>query len=536
MKASISTQQYQALEAENAQLRFELAQLKKLIFGARSERFVPHQTASNQLQLGLDLDASSVETTKEVTMEKTIKIKLKKRVKKQPKRLVLPPHLPRINITLEPQEDVTGWRKIGEEITEVLDYVPAKFQVLAYIRPKYVRPQSLEDIELVLPPVLSNTPATQLDVPPSIRPTANKASIVIADLPQRPIPKGIPSPGLLTHIIISKFVDHLPYYRQIQQFHRIGVALKASTMVGWVAQVCLYLEVLYDKLGEHMFAQQYLQADETTIKVITKEKAARNNGGKGKTHTGYFWVYLDPLSKCSYFKYDPGRGQKYPVQHLKDFSGKLQTDGYKVYDAFDLLQQVTLVGCLAHVRRKFVDAKDNDEHRANTVLSKIQQLYKIEAKAREENYSHQQRYEWRQQQAKTVCDQLKAYFLEQIALPDVFPKSPIYKAFAYAINRWKYIERYLEDGQLEIDNNLVENAIRPVALGRKNYLFTGSPRAAHWAAIIYSLLRSAAKQGHNPFEYLQDVITRLPDTPMSKVEELLPHRWTAPVPQQQQRT
>jgi len=329
----------------------------------------------------------------------------------------------------------------------------------------------------------------------------------------------------LAHILISKFIDHLPYYRQREQFVRIGMEIKAPTINGWVAKTCLFLEVLYDKMCQQVFAQSYLMADETKIKVITEAKAARNNRGKGKTHTGYFWVYYDPLSKNVIFKYDPGRGGKYPAVHLQHFSGHLQTDGYKVYDAFDLLQGVTLLGCMAHVRRKFEEAKDNDEKRANAVLEKIQLLYHIEEYARLEKYTPAQRLAFRKEHARPVMKELKQYLTTELAKPDVFPKSPMGKAIKYALNRWKYLERYLDDGRFEIDNNLVENAIRPVALGRKNYLFAGSPQAAGWAAILYSLLGSAHKHGLNPFDYLKDVIQRIPSTPITQIEQFFPQNW-----------
>jgi len=445
------------------------------------------------------------------TIKKLIEEKLKKVTKKKPKRLPIPEHLPRKDIIIEPAQDVSGWKKIGELVTEELDYIPAKFHVNRYVRPKYARPKS-EETDANISSSTENTPTSL-------------PAIVVGSLPERPIPKGIPSAGLLAHILISKFIDHLPYYRQREQFVRIGMEIKAPTINGWVAKTCLFLEVLYDKMCQQVFAQSYLMADETKIKVITEAKAARNNRGKGKTHTGYFWVYYDPLSKNVIFKYDPGRGGKYPAVHLQHFSGHLQTDGYKVYDAFDLLQGVTLLGCMAHVRRKFEEAKDNDEKRANAVLEKIQLLYHIEEYARLEKYTPAQRLAFRKEHARPVMKELKQYLTTELAKPDVFPKSPMGKAIKYALNRWKYLERYLDDGRFEIDNNLVENAIRPVALGRKNYLFAGSPQAAGWAAILYSLLGSAHKHGLNPFDYLKDVIQRIPSTPITQIEQFFPQNW-----------
>lgn len=512
MKDSVSQAKYQALEVENAELKFRLGQLERLIFGTRSERFIP-TTHPDQLQLNFDGQATLLPEAVDVTtIKKLIEVKLKKVDKKKPKRLPIPAHLPRTTIIIEPEQDVSGWKKIGELVTEELDYTPATFQVNRYVRPKYARPQA---------PKSSTPPQTATEN--SISPLP---PIVVGSMPERPIPKGIPSAGLLAHILISKFIDHLPYYRQRQQFVRIGMDLKPTTINGWVAKTCLFLEVLYTKMSQQVFAQSYLMADETKIKVIIEAKAARHNRGKGKSHTGYFWVYYDPLSKNVIFKYDRGRGRKYPAVHLQHFSGHLQTDGYQVYDAFDLLQGVTLLGCMAHVRRKFEEAKDNDEQRAKTVLEKIQLLYHIEEYARLEKYTPEQRLAFRQEHAAPLMKELKQYLTLELAKPDVFPKSPMGKAISYALNRWKYLERYLEDGRFEIDNNLVENAIRPVALGRKNYLFAGSPQAAQWAAILYSLLGSAHKHGLNPFEYLKDVIQRIPATPISKIDQFFPQNWS----------
>ena len=511
MKDSVLQAENKALKAENAELKFRLSQLERMIFGTRSERFVPD---ANPEQLALNFDGQATEppVIEEVTtIKKLIEEKLKKVVKKKPKRLPIPAHLPRTDIIIEPAQDVTGWKKIGELVTEELDYIPAKFHVNRYVRPKYARPKN-EAADVTINSDTENT-------------TTAFPTIVVGSLPERPIPKGIPSAGLLAHILISKFIDHLPYYRQREQFVRIGMEIKAPTINGWVAKTCLYLEVLYHKMSQHVFSQSYLMADETKIKVITEAKAARNNRGKGKSHTGYFWVYYDPLSKHVIFKYDRGRGGKYPAVHLQHFSGHLQTDGYKVYDAFDLLQGVTLLGCMAHVRRKFEEAKDNDEKRANAVLEKIQLLYHIEEYARLEKYTPAQRLAFRKEHALPVMKELKQYLTTELAQPDVFPKSPMGKAIKYALNRWKYLERYLDDGRFEIDNNLVENAIRPVALGRKNYLFAGSPQAAGWAAILYSLLGSAHKHGLNPFEYLKDVIQRIPSTPITQIEQFFPQNW-----------
>ena len=410
----------------------------------------------------------------------------------------MPENLPRIEITIEPNQDTSGMVKIREEITEVLDIIPPVFQVIRIIRPIYANPQAEQGTK----------------------------SIIIADLPSRPIDKGIPSARLLAYLLVSKFVDHLPYYRQVKMFNRVGVDIKAKTINGWIARVCVLLKPLYDAFCKHHFSQPYLQGDETTIKVLMVKKS--------KAHTGYYWVYYDPIGNQVVFIFDPGRGRKYPAEHLRNFSGNLQTDGLGVYTEFDKLDYITLFGCMAHVRRKFFDAKSNDKARAEKVLLMIQQLYAIEAEARENKYTPEQRLALRQEKAAPIMTKLKTYLDEEYDSKQVRPKSAIGIAIRYAIGQWWKIERYLHDGTVEIDNNLVENAIRivPIAIGigRKNYLFAGSEQGAKWGAMIYTFLSSAMRQGHNPLEYLSDILRRLPETKTSQLHELFPANWSPRAP------
>ncbi len=493
MKAELAQAQEQ-LRVETSRLKADLAELKRLIFGRKSERFVPDEPPAPTGQLNL-----FVQHEHEGAEEKTVlqAVQAHSRRKSKPKRMKLPEGLPAVEIYIAPHPDeVEGWVKIGEEITEELDYVPGYLRINRYIRPKYARPKSEQNAD-----------------------TEGK-NIFIAPLPSRVIDKGIPSAGLLTYILVSKFIDHLPYHRIIQIFKRAGMNIPASTVNGWVAKCIELLRVLYLWHKARMMERDYLMADETKILVL---KSPNRAGKKNKAHQGYFWVYYDPGGKQTLFIYDPGRGGEYPREHLDGFKGHLQTDGYSVYDAFDRTEKITLVGCMAHIRRKFEKALDNDKERATHVLTTMQGLYAIERKAREEGYSHEQRKALRQEEARPIMDELKAWLLDN--RDQVLPKDSIGEAITYACNRWKYMERYLEDGKLEIDNNLVENAIRPVAIGRKNYLFAGSPEGAEWAAIIYTLLSSAANCGHNPSEYLKDILLRLPDQPLSCLDELLPPNW-----------
>lgn len=274
----------------------------------------------------------------------------------------LPAHLPRTKVTLQPQEDVTGMISIGEEITEELDYTPGKFFVRQYARPKYVRPNVQE----------------------------GQSPIIIADLPSRVIDKGIVGPGLMAQILIDKFVDHLPLFRQNERFKREGVNIPSSTMSGWVAKACEKIECLGLKLHEVVLKSGYLEGDETTIKVLDKDK-------KGKTHLGYYWVYRVPELNLVLFDYREGRGREGPVDTLKGFTGYLQSDGYGVYDHFGSVAGIVLLSCWAHVRRKFFEAQGNDAQRSAYALSMIQQLYAIEREAREQQFTPEQRKTLRQE-------------------------------------------------------------------------------------------------------------------------------------------
>lgn len=479
---------YDELLAENALLRAnvthlkqELAELKRLIFGQKRERFVP--VDNNQLDIELPDVSQPAPAPKTETIAYT---RRKKTAKKKPVRTVLPAHLPRNEIVIEPEEDTTGLKKIGEEITEELEYTPATMHVNRYVRPKYAKPSN--------------------------------EGVVIGTLPNRPIEKGIAGPGLLAHITVSKFVDHLPLYRQSQIFKRQGVEIARSTMGDWITAVCNVLEPLHALHREQVLASSYLMADETPIRVLDKQK-------KGKTHLGYHWVYCDPANKQVLFDYRQGRGREGPLQCLENFSGLLQTDGWQAYEQFDECKRIILFACWAHARRNFVKALDNDPQRGTYALDTIQRLYDIERLARESALSHDERQSLRQDKALPVLKELESW-LRQNHLTTL-PESKIGKAITYAIKRWDKLVRYVEYGQVEIDNNLIENTIRPVALGRKNYLFAGSHEGARRAAMLYSLLTTAKLNNVEPFAYLRDVLDRIADHPHKDLAALLPKNWTS---------
>ena len=483
-----------------AQKEFIIQKLRKLIFGPKSERYTTSEEQAIQMSLFAELEAIKLKeeqlAQKQESETQTVTYQRKKpTVKTNPNRQSLPDYLPRVEIIIEPEGDMSGMKKLPAEITEILDIIPPKFQVIRVVRNKYADPAAQkEDVEKV---------------------------IHLAPMPERVINQGIPSTRLLAYILMSKFVDHLPYHRQIKMFKRIDVTLKPNTINGWIAKTCVLLEPLYEALCKHQFSKKYLQGDETTVKVLQVKKT----GKKGKAHTGYYWVYFDPLDNQVVYLFDPGRGRKYAAQHLANFEGVLQTDGLKVYDAFEDLPHMKLLGCMAHIRRKFVEAIPNDKKNAEPIVLLIQQLYQIEAYCRENSYPHEQRYELRQEQAVPIMKKLKTELDILHNNPKVLGSSAVGAAVRYALGRWKYQERYLHDGQLEIDNNLVENAIRVIALGRKNWLFAGSEQGARWGAIIYTLISSAQRHNLNPLEYLTDVMRRLPDTKLSDLYQLFPPNW-----------
>lgn len=466
-----------AAERRLAQLEHELAQLRRLIFGTKSERFEP---AYEPGQMAL------FETAAPEEAEERQEISYRRKAKKKPVRGALPDHLPREVIVIEPEGDTSGMKKIGEEVTETLDYRPGRLLVIRRVRAKYADPADPE------------------------------RGVMVAPLPARPIEKGIAEAGLLAHILIEKYVDHLPLYRQVQRFKREGVTLASSTLESWTAATAKMLVPLYDRLVEEVLCSGYIQADETPIPV-------QDRNVKGKTHRGYYWVYHRPRGPCSrgivVLDYQDSRKGDGPKAFLKDYRGALQSDGYPVYDGFERV--MTLFGCWAHVRRYFHQARDNDPERAGHVLTEIGRLYEVERMLRERNAPAEERQNMRQKHALPVLERLKTYLEAERGLP----QSPFGKAVAYALERWDKLVRYTGDGRIEIDNNLVENAIRPIALGRKNYLFAGSHDAAQRAAVIYSLLATCKSYDVNPWEWLSDVLARIPTHPHKRIDELLPHRW-----------
>ena len=477
------------LKQQNGLMSFQIEQLKRLIYGSKRERFISNE-AVNQMVLPFDTEEDSPQPQEQATEK--IEYTRRKYTKPHPGRTKLPDHLPVQEIEIQPEEDTQGMKCIGTEVTDKLDLTPAKLTILRYIRYKYVAPEQDEQQQ------------EEEDSP---------QRILIGQLPTFPIEKGIATAGLLAHIAVEKFVYHMPVYRQIQRFKQDQITLSASTIDGWMTQVSRLLSPLYEHIKHKILNQGYTQVDETPIRVLDRNK-------KGKTHQGYYWVYFAPLLRAVFFDYRPGRGADGPRQLLKNFKGYLQTDGYSVYEWFGKQKDITLLSCMAHARRGFEKALDYDRENASQVLTLMQKLYAIERKARELKLNPEQRKELRLNEALPEANKLGKLMAE--LYKTVLPKNPMGRALAYTIARWDMLLNYLYDGSLEIDNNLVENAIRPNALGRKNYLFAGSHEGAKRAAMFYTFFGICKMHDVNPWQWMKKVLEIIPDHKVTRMEELLP--------------
>jgi len=470
-----------------AAFEHEIANLKRMIFGSKSESFIPQNIPSTQLILDIQAEAiATCSVTKSQKIEYTrnqVEIK-----KNHPGRTKLPEHLERREFILEPLEKAEGCKKIGDEVTEELEYEPGKLFVNRYVRPKYVM--------------------------------ADNSAIIIAPMIDRPLPKAIVGAGLLAQIIIDKYVDHLPLYRQEQRFKREGVEISYSTLSDWIKNGCALLDPLGEALKKIVISSDYLHADETPLKVLDKNKKGTS---AGSVHRGFYWVYHNSIDSLVWFDYREGRGREGPNEILKDFSGYLQTDGYNVYDIFKENKDITVLHCMAHARRKFFEAKGNNRAVAEYALEQIGLLYAIERKAKEQKLTADEIFDLRQAEAVPILESLGKWMKETYVAS--LPKSTIGKALGYSIQRWPELMIYASDGKLSIDNNPVENSIRPVAIGRKNYLFAGSHEAAQRSAMLYSFLGTCKLNGINPFIWLQDVLRRISNHPINKIAELLPQNW-----------
>ena len=495
-QGQVIQKQEEAIEQKQADIAYykaKIAQLQRMLFGQKRERF---ESESKQISLPFELEQEQVKQQEEQLSQRISYVRSKQSAHKG--RLPLPSHLPVEEVEIHPEGDLSEMVCIGKEITEELECIPTKFFIRRYIRYKYAPKDK------------------------------DKTGVLIGNLPERVIDKGIPGSGLLASILVDKYMDHLPLYRQRQRFLREKIPITSSTLEGWVKQSLERLEPLYEHLVEDTKSKGYIQADETPIQVLESEK-------KGSTHQGYYWVYHSPIDKTVLFEYRPSRAGQWPKMLLSGFKGYLQTDGYQGYnqllDKKPKTKQVSQgsppeiihLACWAHARRKFEEALSNDKARSTIALELIQELYKTEALAREAGLSSPARKELRLEKSLPIINTMGKWISEQVQY--TLPRSSIGIAMRYSMARWDALSAYLYDGILEIDNNMVENAIRPVALGRKNYLFAGSHQAAQRAAMIYSFFAICKKHEVNPFEWLKYTLENIMLIPYKNLRNLYPQNF-----------
>ena len=465
-------------------LTHENALLKRMKFAAQSERFNPEQKSLLQDEIEADLAA----VASEIDGLQQESAAVSPQEKKQPKRLPLPANLPRREIRHEPESSTCRcgcqMKRIGEDVAEKLDYVPGVFSVERHIRGKWA--------------------------------CAQCETIVQAPVAAHVIDKGIPTTGLLAQVLVAKYADHLPLYRQEAIFGRAGLAIPRSTLAQWVGICGVRLQPLVDALKAQMLQHRVLHADETPVQMLKP--------GNGKTHRAYLWAYAPGAfegMKSVVYDFCESRAGEHARAFLGEWRGSLTCDDFSGYKAL-IASGVTEVGCLAHARRTFFDLHAaNKSQIAEFALQQFAKVYDIEREAKE--ISADERKAMRQRHTQPVLDALHQWMLLQ--RQKVPEGSATAKALDYSLRRWVALTRFCNDGQLPIDNNWIENQIRPIALGRSNWLFAGSLRAGQRAAAVMSLIQSARMNGHDPYAYLKDVLTRLPTHKASQIEELLPHRW-----------
>ena len=492
LKALVVEQHEQHLEAISSQLQqiehFKLVieKLRRMIFGAKSEKVI---VLVEQFELQLE-DAETDQASAEEKFAAPA-AEAKPSSSSRPSRKPLPAHLPREVITHLPDHDCCpdcggALRNFGEDVAEILEYIPANFKVIRHMRPKFACKQCERVVE--------------------------------ASAPSRVIERGVAGPGLLAHVLVAKYADHCPLYRQSEIYAREGVDLDRSTLAGWVGASSELLAPLVEALRKHVLSATKIHADDTPVPVLAP--------GNGKTKTGRLWTYVrdertagESTAPAVWFAYSPDRKGEHPRQHLKNFKGALQADAYAGFHHLYGDGAIYEVACWAHARRKFHDIHVVHASPITTeAISRIGALYGIEDEVR--GKPAELRREIRQARAKPLLDELRSW-LEK-SLRQLSAKSETAGAIRYVLAHWRALTRYVDDGLLEIDNSAAERALRAVALGRKNYLFCGSNSGGERAAAIYSLVGTAKLNGMDPEAYLRQVLIRIAEHPINRIEELLP--------------
>ncbi len=479
-----------ALASELKSRDLLIEKLRHQLAGMRRHRFGSSSEALDQLELVLEGEEIAAAHDQE---RPAVPLKPEGRPRRQPKRKPLPGHLPRDERVLSPG-DACGQcggklKPLGEDVTEELEYIPGRFRVNRIVRPKFS--------------------------------CACCETIHQAPLPSRPIERGRPGPGLLAHVLVSKYADHLPLYRQSQIFSRDGVELERSILADWIGRSTALLAPLAEAVGRHVTLGRAIFADDTPVDVQAP--------GTGKTKTGRVWTYVrderpwaGDARPAAWYRFTPDRKGKWPSEHLAAFTGWMHADGYAGFNELYRQGKVREVACMAHVRRKFFDVHAAQASSvAAEVLRRIAELYRIEDEAR--GRPPDQRKAIRQAKARPVFDDLEDWL--QTQLPRVSGKSPLAGAIRYAVTRMHRLRPYLEHGVLELDNNAAERAMRPIALGRKNYLFMGSERGGRSAAIAYTLIETAKLNDVDPQAWLTNVLERIAEHKINRIDELLPWHW-----------
>ncbi len=443
-------------------------------------------STADQLQLAL-------ETSELAAAAMTAKLRLSEPAeeKGKPKRRPIPDHVPRTEIELLPgQDDCTACggrlRQVGEDVTEELEYIPGRFVVNRITRPRFA--------------------------------CSGCDGFTQAPLPSRPIERGRPGPGLLAHVLVSKYADHLPLYRQSQVYAREGIDLDRSTLADWVGKTTALLEPLSEAIGRHVLASRAIHADDTPVRMLAP--------GTGKTQTARLWTYVrderpwaGPAPPAPLYRFSPDRKGAHPARHLAGFEGWMHADGYAGFKELYSSKDIREVACLAHVRRKFVDVhRSQGSAIAEEAIARIAELYAVEKAIR--GSAPDERERARQEHAGPIFDALEVWLVEQ--LPALAGKTPLAAAIRYALNRLPRLRPYLTDGAIEIDNNGAERAMRGCALGRKNWLFAGSAAGGKALAIAATLIETAKLNGVDPHAWLADTLARIPDCMITRVDELLP--------------
>ena len=474
------------------QLKLELSKLKRMQFGRSSEQL---DEKIAQLELTLEeLEAC------EAALPSAVIAALPERVK--PVRRPLPESLPRETVMHSSEsrcpECAAEMRVLGEDVAEMLEYVPSHFKVIRHVRPKLSCPECQK--------------------------------IVQAEAPSRPIARGLAGPGLLAHVLVSKYCDHLPLYRQSQIYQRDGIDLDRSTLADWVGSASELLDPLVTAMRDYVFKAHKIHGDDTPVPVLCP--------GRGTTRQGRLWSYVRddrPAGSTEppavWFAYSPDRKGEHPRRHLQSFKGILQADGYagfdRLYNDQDPQHPIKEAACWAHVRRKFYDIHvATDSPVANEALARIGELYAIEAEIRGQPADTRQRI--RQARAGPKLVELHQWLIATVK--KLSKKSELAGAIQYALSRWKALTLYRDDGRVEIDNNAAERSLRAVALGRKNYLFAGADCGGERAAAIYSLIGTAKLNDINPEYYLRHILTCIAEHPINRIDELLPWNAVAQLP------